>query len=233
MCYPQSLECLATHIQCANLPELTCQFLYDQLRSDADPLSDTISVEDCPEILSHIHVYHSAVATFYAPSDISGIRGMRWECIRSTPSWHKRPCQDCAFVVEDDNQPGFSGMSVVHILLFFSFVHEEITYPCALVWWFKKHGRHPDKKTGLWIVKPEVSWGQPVVTVIHLHSLFHGAHIFQFMDHMQYLIALIMPTHWTAFAHSMLTNMLITTVMRLYLHKIRTSHYSGCMHPGT
>ncbi|PBK62830.1 hypothetical protein ARMSODRAFT_990403 [Armillaria solidipes] len=130
--YPRSLERLAMHIQCTNLPELTCRFLYDQLRSDADPLSDTISVEDCPEILSHVHVYHSAVATFYAPSDVSGIRGMRWERIRSTPSWHKRPRRDCAFVVEDDDQPGFSGMSVVRILLFFSFVHEEITYPCTL-----------------------------------------------------------------------------------------------------
>ncbi|KAK0460894.1 uncharacterized protein EV420DRAFT_1619442 [Desarmillaria tabescens] len=163
--YPRRLERLAQHIHCPDLPELN------------DPPSEDIHLDDCPEIMSNIYVYHSAVASFYAPSDISRVRGMRRERIRSTPSWHKRPCHDCAFVVKDEEKPGFSGMSVVRILLFFSFVHEGVTYPCALVQWFKKHGQHADKKTGLWIVKPEVAQGRPVISVIHLDSLFRGAHI--------------------------------------------------------
>ncbi|SJL14821.1 uncharacterized protein ARMOST_18292 [Armillaria ostoyae] len=175
--YPRRLERLAQHIRYPDLPELVQRFLYDQLRGENDPPSEDIDLDDCPEIMSNIYVYHSAVASFYAPSDISGVRGMRREHIQSTPSWHKRPRRDCAFVVEDEEKLGFSGMSVVRILLFFSFVHDGVTYPCALVRWFKKHGRHPDKKTGLWIVKPEVAQGHPVISVIHLDSLFRGAHI--------------------------------------------------------
>ena len=43
---------------------------------------------DILKMISQVSVFHSAVATFYALSDISGIRGMRREHIRSTPSWH-------------------------------------------------------------------------------------------------------------------------------------------------
>lgn len=87
--YPQCLGCLAAYMHYPQLPSLTWQFLYDQLHGETDPPSDTIVLDDCPEITSNIYVYHSAVASFYAPSDISGIRGMRRERIQCTPSWHK------------------------------------------------------------------------------------------------------------------------------------------------
>lgn len=175
--YPRRLERLATYTHHPLLPSLTRRFLYDQLCAGTDPPSEAIALEDCPEITSNVYVYHSAVATFYAPSDISGLRGMRWEWIRSTPSWRKRPRRDCAFVVENQDQPGFSGMSAVRVLLLFSFMHDDIMYPCALVHWFKQHGRQPDKKTGLWVVKPELMQGQPLITVVHLDSLLRGAHL--------------------------------------------------------
>jgi len=38
-----------------------------------------------------IMTYNSAVAKFYAPSDILGIHGMRKERIRATPKWRKGP----------------------------------------------------------------------------------------------------------------------------------------------
>ncbi|KAJ7939396.1 hypothetical protein B0H13DRAFT_1587096, partial [Mycena leptocephala] len=61
---------------------------------------------------------HSAIATFYATSDLSGIRGMRRERIRSTPKWRKYgPRRDCAFAVESQDEQGFHGMSVVHTFL--------------------------------------------------------------------------------------------------------------------
>jgi hypothetical protein len=37
------------------------------------------------EFLGHIHVYHSATATFYAPSDLCGSGGLCRETIRSIP----------------------------------------------------------------------------------------------------------------------------------------------------
>ncbi|KAJ7340841.1 hypothetical protein DFH08DRAFT_704491, partial [Mycena albidolilacea] len=44
---------------------------------------------------------HSAVATFYAPSDPSSIRGVCREHIHSTPTWRKHgPRRDCVFMVE-------------------------------------------------------------------------------------------------------------------------------------
>ncbi|KAF5378335.1 hypothetical protein D9615_008783 [Tricholomella constricta] len=155
--YPRALEDLAAAIVQPRLPELMRRFLFDQLNDDETLSSNTVPLNACPVISSEISVYHSATATFYAPSDDSGIRGMRRERIRSTPSWRGRgPRRDCAFVVEDDQQPGMKGMSVVRVQLFFSFKHDGVTYPCALVEWFKTVGRGPDAETGLWKVKPDV-----------------------------------------------------------------------------
>ncbi|KAI9443942.1 hypothetical protein H4582DRAFT_1791424, partial [Lactarius indigo] len=56
---------------------------------------------------------HSAVATFFSSSDPCGTRGMRRERIRSTPSWRGHELRrNCAFIVEDDTQPGMLGMAV-------------------------------------------------------------------------------------------------------------------------
>ncbi|KAJ7788358.1 hypothetical protein B0H14DRAFT_3095168 [Mycena olivaceomarginata] len=73
---------------------------------------------------------------------------MRREHIRSTPSWRKHGARrDCAFAVEDQDKPGFWGMSVVHVKLFFSFTHDGVDYPCALVEWFKKWSQSIAVKT--------------------------------------------------------------------------------------
>jgi hypothetical protein len=63
---------------------------------------------------------------------------------------------DCVYVVGDDEQDGFCGMSVVCIHLFFSFEYGGVMYPCALVDWFKKVAEIPDSQTGMWIVEPEL-----------------------------------------------------------------------------
>ncbi|KAJ7639909.1 hypothetical protein B0H17DRAFT_1277105, partial [Mycena rosella] len=63
---------------------------------------------------SPISVFHPAVATFYSPSDPSGIWGMRREHIRLTPSWRKMGSRrDCTFFVDDQHTDGFRAMSVV------------------------------------------------------------------------------------------------------------------------
>ncbi|KAK0227297.1 hypothetical protein EDD85DRAFT_776824 [Armillaria nabsnona] len=46
-----------------------------------------------------------------------------------------------------------------------------------LVHWFKQHGWHPDKKTGLWVVKPETVHGNPVISIVHLDTILRGAHL--------------------------------------------------------
>ncbi len=165
------------HVHQPDLPDLLRRFLYDQLRQEDDLTANEIDIEQCPQITSKVYVHHSAVACFYAPSDISGIRGMRRERIRSTPSWYGYPRHDCAFVVEDDSKVGFHGMSVVRIQMFLSFTHGKTKYPCALVQWFEKVGHNPDRKTGMWVVQPERRYRRPLLSVVHLDSLFRGAHL--------------------------------------------------------
>ncbi|KAJ6594882.1 hypothetical protein B0H19DRAFT_1284660 [Mycena capillaripes] len=175
--YPRYAPELGQHISVPTFPLLLAHFLRDQLLSDdySDNGSETDSLNF---VASPISVFHSAVATFYAPSDSSGIRGMRMERIRSTPSWRKHgPRRDCAFAVENQDQRGFRGMSVVRVKLLFSFSHDGVEYPCALVEWFKKVGRSPDTCTGMWIVEPENRGRDRLVTILHLDSLLRGAHL--------------------------------------------------------
>ncbi|KAF8952643.1 hypothetical protein BDZ97DRAFT_1681013 [Flammula alnicola] len=174
---PRDLHGLAEHIQKPELVELTRRFLHDQTHRDGPP-SSAISLDACPTITSKISVFNSAVATFYAPSDESGIRGMKRESIRSTESWRKKdPRRDCALVVEDQAKPGMKGLGVVRVLLFFSFDYRGKTYPCALVEWFKTIGSTPDKETGMWRVRPDISGRRRLTTVLHLDSFLRGAHL--------------------------------------------------------
>lgn len=79
---------VAQHLNCPNFPLLLQQFLYTQLTP-----SSTISVNDIPHSnLPPIHpntlplsIYHSAVSTFFAPSDLSGLGGMHHEFIHAVP----------------------------------------------------------------------------------------------------------------------------------------------------
>jgi len=128
----------------------------------------------CPSLSGKVSIFNSAVATFYAPSDESGIRGMKREHIRCTPSWRNQgERRDCAIVVEDEMKAGMKGMCAVRVKLFFSFKHGDITYPCALVEWFKNYGAFPDKVTGMWRVRPHiVGTGRSttrLTSVIHLN----------------------------------------------------------------
>ena len=85
--YPQSLEALTVHIDQPRLPTLTCRFLFDQVNEHADITSNDVDIEDCPEITGKISVFHSAIASFFAPSDECGLHGMCQERIRSCPHW--------------------------------------------------------------------------------------------------------------------------------------------------
>ncbi|KAK0218877.1 hypothetical protein IW262DRAFT_1448874 [Armillaria fumosa] len=68
-------------------------------------------------------------------------------------------------------------MGIVQIKMFLSFMHGGVDYPCVLVHWFKKVTRDRDLKMGMWIIQPEQKYDWPVVSVVHLDSLFCGAHL--------------------------------------------------------
>ena len=57
-------------------------------------------------IKGNISVFHSAIASYFSPSDDCGRYGMCRERIRSCPLWRgKSPRRDCVFVVEDEDKP--------------------------------------------------------------------------------------------------------------------------------
>ncbi|KAI1790338.1 hypothetical protein LXA43DRAFT_1083303 [Ganoderma leucocontextum] len=71
--YPRWAADLAAYVNIPSLPFLVSRFIYQQLNPDSDVPDDPNLLPACS---ARIHVYHSAVATFYAPSDPSGIGGM-------------------------------------------------------------------------------------------------------------------------------------------------------------
>jgi hypothetical protein len=123
---PLQLEALAAH---SNLPlhsELIRRFLFDQLYPNAPLSGDKVNLNICP------------------------ICGMHRQRIRATPSWRNSHGRyDCMFLEKDPTLPGFRGLHAVQVCLFFSFKHNRVTYPCALVQWFVPIGDHPCEDTGM------------------------------------------------------------------------------------
>ena len=176
--YLRSLEALTAHINYPQLPALACRFLFDQTNKNPEITSDDVDLDDCPMIEGKISVFHSAVTSFFAPSDECGLHGMCQERIQSCPLWWgKAPCHDCAFVVKDEDKPGMHGINVTHVQLFFSFIHNRQEYPCALIDWFSTMGRSHDTETGMLKVRPDIQHGQHLSSVIHLDSFLHRVHL--------------------------------------------------------
>ncbi|KDQ52562.1 hypothetical protein JAAARDRAFT_115987, partial [Jaapia argillacea MUCL 33604] len=104
------------------------------------------------EFEGRVLVYHSAVAQFYAASDICGAGGMYQECICSNLNWHS---EDACYATEvNANMCGMWGMVVGCVKLFFLFLSGGKKYPCALIKWLVLVDNAPDEVTGMWVVKP-------------------------------------------------------------------------------
>ncbi|KAF9062687.1 hypothetical protein BDP27DRAFT_1385099 [Rhodocollybia butyracea] len=173
--YPTDISLLSRYLNQPNLESLACFFLYEQLNGEPPP--PDYRNEDLPAIGSIVRVFHSAVATFHAPSDISGTHGMRRERIQATPQWYGYPRYDCVLSVESEEK-GFRGINAACIRLFFSFQYDNVEYQCALVHWYKRHSRTPsDVKTGMWVVEPHYHNEEPFMAVIHLDTILRGAHL--------------------------------------------------------
>jgi len=125
-------------------------------------------------------VFNSAKAMFFAPSDQSGIGGMRCEIIRATPSWQGGPgCYDCMYVAKGGvDTDGFWSLLVARVCLFFSCAYNGCDYSCALVDWFLPVAGEVCELTGMWIVAPEIdNQGRHVQSVISLDSIVQSAHL--------------------------------------------------------
>lgn len=170
-------EDIALEIGQPDLIDLIQQFIYDQQYPDHASSSDRAPV--LPTFYGKMAVYSSAVATFHAPSDISGIGGMRREWIRANKSWRKGASRyDTIFINTDPSAEGMRGLDVARVRLFFSFFHEGVKYPCALVHWFTSVGDLPDDHTGMWVVKPEtIDDGEPLASIIHINTIIRASHL--------------------------------------------------------
>ena len=120
---------------------------------------------------------------------------MRCERIRAVDSWRKGPAQyDCIFVETDPDALGMHGLDVAHVRLFFSFIYNNIKYPCALVHWFSCVAEPAESDTELWAVEPEFADdGRRFTSVIHLDTIVRAAHLLLFRE-----ITLSL-THWICF----------------------------------
>jgi hypothetical protein len=121
--YPRQLEALAAVINQPLHSDLIRHFLFDHLYPNAPLSGDNVNLDICPSFSSKISVFHSAMATYYAPSDHSGLGGMHRERIHVMPSWRNAQGRyDCMFLEKNSALPGFNGLHVAQVtslLIFF------------------------------------------------------------------------------------------------------------------
>ena len=171
----ETATAIATRPHCSNFPLLIQHFLYAQLHEHPPPV-DNVPRSTLPIInrSTKFAIYHSAIATFFAPSDLSGVGGMRHECIHALPSWRNGlPCYDTVLVSTDSQLESMLGLDVGRVHLFFSFTYEDVDYPCALINWYGRVSDSPDEDTGMWIVSPIPESS----AVIHIDTILRCAHL--------------------------------------------------------
>ena len=157
-------------------------FSADQTHA-TDYNSDVLLMDDSdnqlPKIDDLITLYPSALATYFAPSDLGGVRGMHSEHIHATSNWRNEgPCYDTIFVNTNLNKDGMCGLDIARIKQFFSFKFQGHLYPCAMVQWYSPRGDEPDEDTGMWIVEPDVyKDGKPITDIIHLDTIVRASHL--------------------------------------------------------
>lgn len=182
---PKNIANLATEIDQPDLHHLIRLYLFEQLNSGDGWL---------PDLQNHhrITIFPSVVATFYAPSDISGIHGMRTERIRALPSWRGGPGRyDCIFIRNDTcpaSPDSFHDLRIARARVFFSFTFHTVVHCCALVHDFEVVGTEPDEDTGMWVVKPSLDNGRPRGRVLPLDSIYRAVHLIPVYGHLDEML---------------------------------------------
>ncbi|KAG1721168.1 uncharacterized protein EDB91DRAFT_1240337 [Suillus paluster] len=150
----QSVPTLADELNIPNMTDLVQQFLVEQLYPDNDAAEAPFM--ECLHYEGRIRIFNSVVSTFFTPSDLSGIGGMKWEHIHASPKWRSG-------YARKDYAQGMRGMDIAQVLTFFSFRLRGRYYPCAV--------------TGMWMVKPSSIGNCRHFAVIHIDSIFCSAHL--------------------------------------------------------
>ena len=176
---PRKVGSLAQYLCIPQLSTMISRFLYTQENPDDRRPLELIPVEDCPQYTGKVPVYPSAIATYRAPSDLSGSGGMRYERIRSVSSWRDGPPrQDCVYVEQDTDLRGFRGLFIAQIKAFIKLKHNNKSYPCAVVSTFSPLGDSPCPDTGMWIVERDLDDnGEKQMMIIHIDAIIRSAHL--------------------------------------------------------
>lgn len=154
------------------------RFLFDQIYGDKQLSSSNVSLDLCPQFNGRISVYHSATATFYAPSELAGTDGMHREVIRSTPSWYNLyERRDTVLIQVGSDEDVMGGMLVGRVLNFLSVVHDGFQMPFAYIEWFEQTSDECDPLTGMWIVRPEMDGQKRAVGLVHMDSVVRACHL--------------------------------------------------------
>ena len=178
----------AESLQQPSFPKLLQKFLYKQLRQNN---TEFPTWGAHLRIDGKIHAFFSAMVTFHAPSDISGISSMWREHIRAMSSWRRGQARyDTVLVNTNPEDGGVRRFEVAHVFFPFSFWYDNKEYPCALTKWNSHVGFKPDADTGLWMVEPDTNdSGDPCLAIIHLDSIYRAVHLLlahrnsTFVDH--------------------------------------------------
>ncbi|KAJ7648027.1 hypothetical protein FB45DRAFT_783012 [Roridomyces roridus] len=177
--YPRAPDALGAHTNIPTLTSLIRRYLYARDNRDADLDISTIPLSTCPDAPRSVNAYPSAAATFYAPSDQSGLHGALRERIRAVRSWRRNaPRYDCV-LTEASEAPGFRGLNVARVLLFLSFKHAGTTHECAVVTWFSPISTEPCPDVGMWMVKPDTDdrGRRRIMDIISIRSILRGVHL--------------------------------------------------------
>jgi hypothetical protein len=160
--YPTGLDALSRHIQQTQLVELTRCLLWTHLNPEHALAAVDVPMDALPQLSEddRVTVFHSAIATFYAPSDSWGAGGMTRERIRCNPHWRDSYTRYDTVLINTDSEArapllGMRGMDVGRVFLFFSIHFRGVHHPCALIQRFVLVGNDPDADTGQWIVRPQ------------------------------------------------------------------------------
>ena len=165
-----------------NLTQLIQEFVYHQHH----PSSGACNIPNLPPFYEKIIIHTATVTTFHAPSDLSGIGGMKHERIYAVSCWRNGPGHYNTLFTSaaSDNMDkdlstcGILGLEVACAHLFFSFTLDGIEYPCTLVHWFSHPTDMSNGITGMYTVEPDhLPNGQPMTAVVHLDTVFRAVHL--------------------------------------------------------
>jgi hypothetical protein len=118
-----TMDALAHSLDEPDLVNKLPLFSTDQTHA-SDYNSDAVLMDNSdnqlPETDELITLYPSAVATYFFPSDLSGVRGMHSERIHATPNWRNEdPRYDTIFINMNPDEDGMRGLDIARIKQFF------------------------------------------------------------------------------------------------------------------